>query len=94
VAKYAEATAASVRLWRTDGGVAIEIADNGVGGADPAGGSGLRGLRDRVEALAGMLVVTSPVGEGTVVTADLPCSPVTEDGRTGQLLSARSASSR
>jgi signal transduction histidine kinase len=96
VAKYAEATAASVRLWRTEGGVAIEIADNGVGGAEPAGGSGLRGLRDRVEALAGMLVVTSPVGEGTVVTAELPCSAVPGDGhpaRTGRLLSARPASS-
>jgi glucose-6-phosphate-specific signal transduction histidine kinase len=76
--------------------VAIEIADNGVGGAEPAGGSGLRGLRDRVDALAGMLVVTSPVGEGTVITAELPCSAVTEDARSerpGQLLSARPAPS-
>jgi signal transduction histidine kinase len=74
VGKYARATAASVRLWRTERGIAIEIADNRVGGADPEQGSGLRGLRDRVEALDGLLVVTSPPGAGTVVTAELPCA--------------------
>ena len=72
VGKYASATAASVRLWRTDTGVAIEIADDGVGGARPGAGSGLRGLADRVEALDGLLIVTSPPGAGTVVTAELP----------------------
>jgi signal transduction histidine kinase len=51
----------------------IEIADDGVGGAHDAGGSGLRGLADRVEALDGSLRVVSPVGAGTVVTAELPC---------------------
>ena len=71
-----DATAASVRVWRTERGVAIEIADDGVGGADPAAGSGLRGLADRVEALDGLLLVTSPPGAGTVVTAELPCAPV------------------
>jgi signal transduction histidine kinase len=71
--KYAQATAASVRLSRTARGVAVEIADDGVGGADPARGSGLRGLADRVEALDGHLLVTSPPGEGTVVVAELPC---------------------
>jgi signal transduction histidine kinase len=49
----------------------VEIADDGVGGADAAGGSGLRGLADRVEALDGRLTVVSPPGGGTVVTADL-----------------------
>ena len=72
VAKYARATAASVHLSRTDRSVVIEIADDGVGGADAAAGSGLRGLADRVEALGGHLLVTSPAGEGTVVTAELP----------------------
>jgi signal transduction histidine kinase len=73
VAKYAQATAASVSLSRTERGVAIEIADDGVGGADASGGgSGLRGLADRVEALGGHLLVTSPPGAGTVVTADVP----------------------
>ncbi len=73
VGKYAEATAASVRLSRTGAGVAIEIADDGVGGADASSGSGLHGLADRVEALNGHLLVTSPPGAGTVITAELPC---------------------
>jgi signal transduction histidine kinase len=73
IAKYAEATTASVRVAPTPGGVAIEIADDGVGGADAAGGTGLRGLADRVEALGGSLLVTSPRGAGTVITAELPC---------------------
>jgi signal transduction histidine kinase len=77
VAKYAHATAAAVSVARTDRGLAIEIADDGVGGADANGGSGLRGLADRVEALGGHLLVTSPAGAGTVVTADLPM-PVLE----------------
>jgi signal transduction histidine kinase len=77
VAKYAQATAASVSLSRTEHGVAIEIADDGVGGADAGSGSGLRGLADRVEALGGHLLVTSPAGAGTVVTADVPV-PVLE----------------
>ena len=74
VGKYAQATAASVRLSRTAAGVAIEIADDGVGGADAAHGSGLHGLADRVEALDGHLLVTSPPGAGTVITAELPCA--------------------
>jgi signal transduction histidine kinase len=72
VAKYANATTASVRLSRALGGVVIEIADDGVGGADETAGTGLRGLTDRVEALGGSLLVTSPPGAGTVVTAELP----------------------
>jgi signal transduction histidine kinase len=74
VGKYADATAASVRLSRTAGGVAIEIADDGVGGADAGNGSGLHGLADRVEALDGHLFVTSPPGAGTVIIAELPCA--------------------
>jgi signal transduction histidine kinase len=74
VAKYAHANTASVRLSRADDSVVVEIADDGVGGADAAGGSGLRGLADRVEALGGHLLVTSPAGAGTVVTAELPCA--------------------
>jgi signal transduction histidine kinase len=74
VGKYAGATTASVRLTRTRTGVAIEIADDGVGGADAARGSGLHGLADRVEALNGHLFVTSPRGSGTVIAAELPCA--------------------
>ena len=74
VAKYAQATAVSCGSSRSDAGVTIEIADDGVGGARATGGSGLRGLQDRVEALAGHLLVTSPPGAGTVVSAELPCA--------------------
>ena len=73
VAKYAHATTVSMRVWRTAAIASIEIADDGIGGADDTGGSGLRGLADRVEALEGHLRVSSPVGAGTVVTAELPC---------------------
>jgi signal transduction histidine kinase len=73
VAKYAQATAVSMRVWRTEAIASIEIADDGIGGADDTGGSGLRGLADRVEALDGHLRVSSPAGAGTVVTAELPC---------------------
>jgi signal transduction histidine kinase len=73
VAKYAGASTATVRVWRNDGQAAIEIADDGVGGADDSRGSGLRGLADRVEALEGSLRVYSPAGGGTVVTAEMPC---------------------
>ena len=73
VGKYAEATVAPVRVWRSDGLACVEIADDGVGGAHLAGGSGLQGLADRVEALEGSLRISSPAGAGTVVRAELPC---------------------
>ena len=73
VAKYANATQASVRVRRAGPLATIEIADDGVGGADDSQGSGLRGLADRVEALDGRLEVTSPPGGGTTVVAELPC---------------------
>jgi signal transduction histidine kinase len=66
--------------------VAVEIADDGVGGADETAGSGLRGLADRVEALNGLLIVTSPSGEGTVITAELPYVPVKADDAVGRCL--------
>jgi signal transduction histidine kinase len=50
----------------------VEVADDGCGGADPAGGTGLRGLADRVDALDGRLEVDSPPGRGTRVSARLP----------------------
>ena len=74
VARYSHAKHATVRLWRSDGHAGIEIADDGIGGADAALGTGLRGLADRVEALEGSLRVVSPTGAGTVVTAELPCA--------------------
>jgi signal transduction histidine kinase len=68
VAKYAAATEVEIRV----GAGTIEISDDGVGGASPDGGSGLRGLKDRVEALDGRLSVDSPPGAGTTVRARLP----------------------
>jgi signal transduction histidine kinase len=73
VAKYAQASTASVDVVRANGDVVIDVVDDGVGGADPAGGSGLRGLSDRVEALGGRLRVTSPSGDGTRLHAEIPC---------------------
>jgi signal transduction histidine kinase len=72
VAKYAEASAVQVRAERQNGRVSVEVADDGVGGADPARGSGLRGLADRVEALDGLLEVESAAGGGTRITAVIP----------------------
>ena len=74
VTKYAGAKAASIRAWREDGRIVIEIADDGVGGAEPSRGSGLRGLTDRLEAVGGQLDVASAVGRGTTVIATLPVS--------------------
>lgn len=74
VAKYSEASAVEVRAERQNGRVLIEVADDGVGGADPAQGSGLRGLADRVEALDGRLEIVSGLGAGTRVTAVIPLS--------------------
>jgi PAS domain S-box-containing protein len=72
VAKYANASHAVVRLAREDDALAIEIRDDGVGGARATAGSGLSGLADRVGACDGSLTVTSPPGEGTLVRAVLP----------------------
>jgi PAS domain S-box-containing protein len=72
VAKYSEASAVEVRAERLNGRVVVEVADDGIGGADPSLGSGLRGLADRVEALDGRLEVESSAGEGTTVRAVIP----------------------
>jgi signal transduction histidine kinase len=74
VAKYANATHAEVTVARSNGRLLVEIRDDGVGGADPSAGSGLRGLADRVAALDGALDVSSPAGSGTVVHAEVPCA--------------------
>jgi signal transduction histidine kinase len=73
VAKYAQARVAHVLVTHAAGRLVVEVADDGIGGADVAGGSGLRGLADRVDALDGRLLVLSPPGEGTSVRAELPC---------------------
>jgi signal transduction histidine kinase len=73
VTKHAQATRASVCIARRNGLLAVEIADNGVGGARPLENSGLSGLADRVEALGGTLQVESPAGGGTRLLAEIPC---------------------
>ena len=72
VAKYAQATQATVAVRRANGSVTVEVTDDGVGGADATGGSGLRGLADRLAALDGTLVLDSPAGHGTRLRARIP----------------------
>jgi signal transduction histidine kinase len=72
VTKYAQASAVQVTVGRTNGYALVEVEDNGVGGADPGRGSGLRGLADRVASLNGRLAVDSPPGAGTRVRAEIP----------------------
>jgi signal transduction histidine kinase len=72
VAKYANASHATVRIANGDDRLVVEVSDDGVGGAAAATGSGLAGLADRVGAVDGELSVTSPPGEGTLVRAVLP----------------------
>jgi len=76
VAKYAQAKEATVRARREVGRIVVEVSDDGIGGANPAAGSGLRGLADRVEALDGALTVRSIAGEGTTVRAEIPLTSV------------------
>jgi len=72
VAKYAHARTARVELAVEDDTLRVQIRDDGIGGADPTIGTGLRGLHDRVEALDGRLEVESPPGAGTTVSVELP----------------------
>jgi signal transduction histidine kinase len=73
IGKHARASSASVDVTVQDSVVVVEVADDGVGGADSEHGSGLRGLADRVEALGGKLRVWSPSGAGTRLRAEMPC---------------------
>jgi signal transduction histidine kinase len=76
VAKYAQATAATVAVRSANGCVTVDVTDDGIGGADAAQGSGLRGLADRVAALDGTLSLESPAGQGTHLHAEIPCQPL------------------
>jgi signal transduction histidine kinase len=75
VAKYAMASEATVAVRQVNGRVCVDVTDDGVGGADAAQGSGLRGLADRVAALDGTLALESPPGRGTRLHAEIPCRP-------------------
>jgi signal transduction histidine kinase len=72
VVKHAHATHARVTVDIAEGTVAAEIADDGIGGADTAAGSGLRGLADRLDAIGGKLTINSPCDGGTLVRAHAP----------------------
>jgi signal transduction histidine kinase len=72
VTKYAKATKAMVRVRGLDDHLSIEVDDDGIGGADPRAGSGLRGLADRLAALDGTITIDSPVGGGTRIAAQIP----------------------
>ena len=74
-AKHAQASAIEVHVGYSDGGLTLSIRDDGIGGADPSRGSGIIGLKDRVEALGGTISVVSPPGEGTSLHVRLPGRP-------------------
>ncbi|MGW0395346.1 sensor histidine kinase [Streptomyces sp. NPDC003042] len=75
VSKHAGARGASVEVWRAGPRLLIRVSDDGRGGARLSGGTGLAGLAERLGAVDGVVVVDSPEGEGTVVTAELPWRP-------------------
>ncbi|MEU8585620.1 sensor domain-containing protein [Streptomyces sp. NPDC048664] len=72
VSKHARATRATVDVWRVEDRLLLQVADDGAGGADASAGSGLAGLAERLDAVDGVLVVDSPDGGPTRITAELP----------------------
>lgn len=85
VARHSQATAAAVHVVRVGDRLTIEVSDNGVGGADPTGGSGIAGLHERVEALDGWMQIISPAGGPTSLIAELACgTPANEPAGTGR----------
>jgi signal transduction histidine kinase len=76
VAKHAQATVIDMRADGCDGALTLSISDDGIGGADPGRGSGIIGLKDRVEALGGTISVLSPPGHGTALHVQLPADPM------------------
>ena len=76
VVKHARASFIDMRADRCDGALTLSISDDGIGGADPSRGSGIIGLKDRVEALGGTISVLSPPGRGTALHVQLPADPM------------------
>jgi signal transduction histidine kinase len=74
-AKHAQASAVELRMDYSDAALTLSIRDDGIGGADPSRGSGIIGLKDRVEALGGTISVVSPSGDGTALHVRLPAQP-------------------
>jgi signal transduction histidine kinase len=79
--KHAHSDRVEVRVAVDEGHAVVEVRDDGSGGVDPARGSGLSGLADRVSALGGTLEIDSPVGAGTTIRARLPLTPPGEASR-------------
>ena len=73
IAKHSHATESNVSISRNGSWLRIEISDNGLGGADPSRGTGLAGLRDRIQALDGRMRIESPDGGGTRLIVEIPC---------------------
>jgi signal transduction histidine kinase len=73
VARYSKASSAQVRVRKGPDSLVVEVVDDGIGGADPSAGSGLRGLDDRVAAIGGRMEVVSEPGAGTTIRAVIPC---------------------
>jgi signal transduction histidine kinase len=80
VAKHSRASRASVRGRLVDDVLVVEVRDDGVGGADPAAGSGLSGLADRIAVVDGRLLLSSPPGGPTLVRAEIPCGQTVLSG--------------
>jgi signal transduction histidine kinase len=73
-AKHSHASEVRLAASHQDGVLVLDVSDDGIGGAAPGGGSGLRGLADRVEALGGRLTISSPPGRGTTLRVEIPCA--------------------
>ena len=93
-AKHAHASAVHVEVDTPDATLQLAIRDDGIGGADPARGSGLTGLSDRIEALGGTLQVTSPAGRGTTLFIEIPAATAGAHDRSLQIICCRSGSGR
>ena len=74
VTRHSFARTAEVQLWHNDGTLHMRVSDDGLGGADPSGGTGLRGIERRLAAFDGTMILSSPPGGPTVVTMELPCA--------------------
>ncbi|OMI87070.1 histidine kinase [Streptomyces sp. M1013] len=83
VSKHSGAGSASVEVWRSSDRLLIQVGDNGRGGASLDGGTGMKGLADRLSAVDGLFVVDSPEGGPTTITAELPWRDRTEAGAAG-----------
>jgi signal transduction histidine kinase len=80
IARHSRASRASVRGWLAGGQLVLEVRDDGIGSADPAAGSGLAGLADRVAVVDGRLLLSSPAGGPTVVRVEIPCPKTVPSG--------------